>query len=71
MKDVIEINNGGKFHIYSIYGCEVIHYCEVEVIQMFFAMEYLEEGGGGGGLGPNSLEYCSILLKFLPEVVTK
>ena len=48
MKDVMEINNGGKFHIYSIYGCEVIHYCEVEVIQMFFAMEYLEEGGGGG-----------------------
>lgn len=47
MKDVMEINNGGKFHIYSIYGCEVIHYCEVEVIQMFFAMEYLEEGGGG------------------------
>lgn len=26
---------------------------------------------GGGCLGPNSLEYCSILLKFLPEVVTK
>ena len=70
MKDVMEINNGGKFHIYSICGCEVIHYCEVEVIQMFFAMEYLEEGGGGG-LGPNSLEYCSILRKFLPEVVTK
>lgn len=69
MKDVMEINNGGKFHIYSICGCEVIHYCEVEVIQMFFAMEYLEEGGGC--LGPNSLEYCSILLKFLPEVVTK
>ena len=70
MKDVMEINNGGKFHIYSICGCEVIHYCEVEVIQIFFAMEYLEEGGVGS-LGPNSLEYCSILLKFLPEVVTK
>ena len=27
--------------------------------------------GGGGCFGPNSLEYCSILLKFLPEVVTK
>ena len=68
MKDVMEINNRGKFHIYSICGCEVIHYCEVEVIQMFFAMEYLEEGGC---LGPNSLEYCLILLKFLPGVVTK
>ena len=68
MKDLMEINNGGKFDLYRICGCEVIHYCEVEVIQTFFAMEHLEEGGS---LGPNSLEYCSILLKFLPEVVTK
>lgn len=59
MKDVMEINNGGKFHIYSICGCEVIHYCEVEVIQMFFAMEYLEEGGGVWALTlSNIVRFC-------------
>ena len=56
--------NRGKFHLYSICGCQVIKF------EMFsWRCSIHEMAHFGGFLGPNSPKYGLILLKFLPEVV--
>ena len=58
--------NRGKFHIYSISGCEV------KKFEMFsWRCRIHEMGHFGGFLGHNFPKYGRILLKFLPEVVLK
>ena len=65
IKDVMEMHNHGKFHIYSICGCKVIKF------QMFLWRWSMKWPILGFFLGPNSPKYGLILLKFLPEVVLK
>ena len=56
--------NHGKFHLYSICGCQVIKF------EMFsWRWSIHEMGHFWGFLGPNSPKYGQILPKFLPEVV--
>ena len=58
--------NRGKFHLYSISGCEV------KKFEMFWwRCSILEMGHIGRFLGHNSPKYGRIFLKFLPEVVLK
>ena len=58
------MHNHGKFHLYSICGCQVIKF------EMFsWRWSIHEMGHFRGFLGPNSRKYGHILLKFLPEVV--
>ena len=58
--------NRGKFHLYSICGCQVIKF------EMFsWRCSIHEMAHFGGFLGPNSPKYDQILLKFLPEVELK
>ena len=60
------MHNRGKFHLYSICGCEVIKF------EMFsWRWSIHEMGHFRGFFGPNSPKYGSILLKFLPEIVPK
>ena len=67
----MNIHNHGKFHLYSICGCQVINFqmfswrCSIDEIVLF------GEGGRGRGLGPNSSKCCQILEKFLPKLVFK
>ena len=64
MKGLMKIHNRGKFHLYSICGCQFINF------QMFLWQWNIRElGHFGAFLGPNSPKYDSILLKFAPEVV--
>ena len=69
MKGHVKMHNRGKFHLYSIFGCEVIKF------QIFSWRGSTHEiGHFGGFLGPNSPppgKDCPIWLKFLPEVVLK
>ena len=66
MKGLIEVHNRGKFHLYSICGCEVIKF------QMFSWWGSIHEMAHSGEvLGPNSPKKGRIRLKFLPEVVLK
>ena len=58
--------NRGKFHLYSISGCEVIKF------EMFSWRWSIHEMAHFWGFSDhNSPKYGSILLKFLPEVVLK
>ena len=56
--------NPGKFHLYSVCGCQVIKFemfswrCSIHEMAHFW-----------GFLDPNSPKYGQILLKFLPDVV--
>ena len=59
MKGLIKIYIYGKFHHYSIRGCEV------KIFQSFLCWFRIHECF----LVPYSPKYCSILLKFWPEVV--
>ena len=66
MRGLMEVHNHGKFHLYSISGCEV------KKFEMFsWRWSIHEMAHFGGFLGPNSPKYGSISLKFLPEVVPK
>ena len=58
--------NRGKFHLYSICGCQVIKF------EMFsWRCSIHEMAHFGGFLGPNSPKNGQIFLKFLPEIVLK
>ena len=58
--------NRGKFHLYSICGCQVIKF------EMFsWRCSIHEMAHFGEFLGPNSPKNGQILLKFLPEIVLK
>ena len=58
--------NRGKFHLYSICGCQVIKFEMFSWQWSIHEMVHFE-----GFLGHNSPKYGPILLKFLPEVVLK
>ena len=66
LKGVININNVGKFHLYSICGCHVIKFQMLLWWWSIHEMAHFE-----GSLRPNSPKYCPIVPKFLPEVVLK
>ena len=58
--------NHGKFHLYSIWGCQVIKF------EMFsWQCRIHEMAHFGGFLGPYFPKYGPILLTFLPGVVLK
>ena len=66
IKGLMKMYNRGKFHLYSICGCQVIKF------EMFsWRCSIHEMAHFGGFLGPNSPKYGQILLKFLPEWVLK
>ena len=66
MKGLMRMYNCGKFHLYSICGCQVIK-CEMFLWRCsIHEMPHL-----GGFLGPNFPKYGPMLLKFLPEVALK
>ena len=62
----MEMYNCGKFHLYSISGCQVIKFQMFSWRWRIHEMTHFE-----GVLDHNSPKYGPILLKFLPEVVLK
>ena len=66
LKGVININNVGKFHLYSICGCHVIKF---PMLLWWWSIH--EMAHFGRSLRSNSPKYCPIVLKLLPEVVLK
>ena len=64
IKGLMKMYNPGKFHFYSISGCQVMKFemfswqCSIHEMAHFRRF-----------LGPNSPKYGQILLKFLPDVV--
>ena len=66
MKGLMEMYNCGKFHLYSISGCQVIKFQMFSWRWRIHEMTHFE-----GVLDHNSPKYGPILLKFLPEVVLK
>ena len=58
--------NRGKFHLYSISGCQVIKF---EMILWQWNIHEMTHSGRFSG--HNSPKYGPILLNFLPEVVLK
>ena len=63
------LHNRGKFHQYSICGCQVKNFQSFSY--RFSIHEIAPFLRDGGGLGPYSPKYGPTLLKFLPEVVYK
>ena len=64
MKGIIKIHNHGKFHFYSICGCQVIKF------SMFsWRCNIHEIGHFGGFLDPNSPKHGSAFLKFAPAIL--
>ena len=66
LKDITKMYNCGKFHLYSISGCQVIKF---EMFSWWWRIH--EMAHFWGFLGPNFPKYGPILFKFLPEVVLK
>ena len=65
MKGFMEIQNHGKFHLYSISGCKV------KKSEMFLWRWSIHEMAHFlAFLGTNSPKYCPTLLKFGPELVS-
>ena len=63
MRGLLEVHNRGKFHLYSICGCEV------KKFEMFsWRWSIHEMAHFGGFLGRNSPKCGSILLKFAPQL---
>ena len=60
----MNIQNRGKFHLYSVYGCQVINFSMFSWRCSIHEMDHFR-----GFLRPNYPKYHSILLKFAPEVV--
>ena len=65
MKDLIIILIRGRFHEYSICGCEIKNF---QSFSYWFSIH--EMGPFWWFLYPYSPKYCSILVKFWPEVVS-
>ena len=66
IEGVRKIHNRGKFHEYSICGCQVINF---QSFSCWFSIH--EMALFGGFLGPNFFKCCPILMKFSPGVVFK
>ena len=66
VKGLMKIHNRGKFHLYSICGCQFINFPMFSWHCSIHEMTLL-----GFFLSPNCPKYCPILLKFAPEVVFK
>ena len=66
IKGLMEMYNCGKFHLYSICGCQAIKF------EMFLWQWRIHEMAHFGRFwGPSFPKYGPILLKFLPEVLLK
>ena len=64
MKVLKKMHNRGKFHLYSICGCEVIKFRMCSWWWSVYDLAHFWKF-----FGANSLKYSSILLKFGPELV--
>ena len=64
IEGLMKIHNSCKFHEYSVWSCQVINFQrfshQFSIYEMVLFRVFL---------GPNSLKYCVILIKFSPEVV--
>ena len=66
IKGLMEMYNCGKFHLYSICGCQALKF------EMFLWRWRIHEMAHFGRFwGPSFPKYGPILLKFLPEVLLK
>ena len=66
MKELIQIHNRGKFHLYSISGCEVKKF---EMFSWWWSIHEMAHFWAFSG--PKSSKCGSILLKFAPQLLLK